>query len=266
MNIGFIGTGNMAGAMVAGLKHTHPDWHVHGYNRSQEKLLDLQNRYGLEPADSLPELAAVSDYLIVAVKPQGYDAMLAQLRPLLLPRHVVVTVAVGYGIERVQRNAGEHVKVVRSMPNTPAQIGAGMSALCASDNVSEAERAVAKSIFESFGRAVFIDESQFDIFSAVAGSLPAYVCVIIEALADAAVQHGMPRQQAYGVISQAVMGSAQLVRDSGRHPAELKDQVCSPGGTTIAAIAALEAGGLRSTLIEAVGACVVRTKELSGQK
>ncbi|MBB5192689.1 pyrroline-5-carboxylate reductase [Silvimonas terrae] len=265
MKIGFIGTGNMSGAMIAGIKHTHPDWQIHGYNRSHEKLIALQNKWDVVPSDSLAEIAALADFLVVGVKPQGYDAMLAQLRPLLQPRHVIVTVAVGYPIERVQRHAGEHTKVVRSMPNTPAQIGQGMSALCASTQVSVDERAAAQNIFESFGRAVFIEESQFDVFSAVAGSLPAYVCVIIEALADAAVQHGMPRQQAYGVISQAVMGSAQLVRDGNRHPAELKDQVCSPGGTTIAAIAALEAGGLRSTLIEAVSACMARTKVLAGK-
>ncbi|GAB7128317.1 pyrroline-5-carboxylate reductase [Silvimonas sp. JCM 19000] len=262
MNIGFIGTGNMASAMIAGLHSSHPAWQIHGFNRSASKLSDLQTRYALQVAHSLPELVARADYLVLAVKPQGYDAMLDALAPLLQARHTLVTVAVGYTIARVQARIGTQTRVVRSMPNTPASVSAGMSALCGSAALPDQARSDVSAVFESFGRAVWIDEGQFDVFSAVAGSSPAWVYMMIEAMADAAVQNGMPRAQAYAVISQAVLGSAQLVRDSGQHPGVLKDQVCSPGGTTIAGVAALEKAGMRNAWFEAVNATLARTKAL----
>lgn len=262
MNIGFIGTGNMASAMIAGLHQRHPDWALHGFNRSQARLDGLVAQYGLHAAASLQTLVAATDYLVLAVKPQGYDAMLAQLKSLLQPRHTVITVAVGYSIARVQSHIGESVPIVRSMPNTPASVGAAMSALCGSAGMPEERRQAVQALYESFGRIAWIDEAQFDIFSAVAGSSPAWIYMAIEALADAAVQHGMPRAQAYAVVSQAVLGAAQLVRDSGQQPGVLKDQVCSPGGTTIAGVAALERAGMRAGWFDAVAACVARAADM----
>lgn len=262
LKIGFIGMGNMACAMITGIRRTQSTWQLSGFDRHPEKLALMKKRYALIAASTLEALVNTSDYLVVAVKPQVYAATLKTLKAYLKPQQVIITIAVGYPIARTQSYLGDHAKIVRAMPNTPASIGSAMSAIAFNAHITETETTQSCAIFESFGKVVLLDEKHFDIFSAVSGSLPAYICVILEALSDAAVHHGLPKAQSYEIISQAMLGSTQWIQDSQEHPALLKDQVCSPGGTTIAAIAALEKGRLRNTLMDAIDACMDRTKVL----
>jgi len=266
LKIGFIGVGNMGSVMIAGIKKMHPTAQLYATDPNQAKLQAVTQQYHIESCQSLLEIAKKSHYIVVAVKPQSYDAVLTELRPHLKTQQFVVTVAVGYLLSRAMRYLGNQAKIIRSMPNIPALVGAGMSAIVANQNITDEEKKQSQTIFASFGKVLWLDEKYFDIFSAISGSLPAYICIVIEALCDAAVQHGLPRTQSYEVISQAILGSAKWVQVSAQRPAMLKDQVCSPGGTTIAAVAALEKGKLRNTLINAVNASMVRTKELSEQK
>ncbi|QQS16374.1 MAG: pyrroline-5-carboxylate reductase [Neisseriales bacterium] len=262
LKIGFIGVGNMTRAMIAGIRLTQPTWQLSGFDRHPEKLTLMEKQYALMATSTLEALVNTSDYLVVAVKPSAYAAILKTLKTYLKPQQVIITVAAGYPIDRTQNDLGDHAKIVRAMPNTPASIGSAMSAIAFNTHITEAEAAQSRAIFESFGKVIQLDEKYFDIFSAVSGSLPAYICLILEALSDAAVYHGLPREQSYEIISQAIQGSAKWIQDSQEHPAILKDQVCSPGGTTIAAITALEKGCLRNTLINAIDACMDRTRTL----
>jgi pyrroline-5-carboxylate reductase len=262
LKIGFIGAGNMANAMIAGIKKTHPTAQLYAIDPNQSKLQAIAQRYHVEPCSSLLSMVKASHYIVVAVKPQSYDTVLAELKPHLEAQQIVITIAVGYLLSRAANYLGHQTKIIRSMPNTPALVGAGMSAIAVNKNITDKEKKQSQIIFSSFGKVLLLDEKYFDIFSAISSSLPAYICIIIEALSDAAVQHGLPRTQSYQVISQAILGSAKWIQESDQHPAVLKDQVCSPNGTTIAAIAALEKNGLRNTLINAVNACMARTKEL----
>lgn len=263
LKIGFIGTGNMGSAMIAGIKKAHPTAQLYATDPNQAKLQAVAQQYHIESCSSLLAIAKTSHYIVVAVKPQSYDTVLTELRPHLTTQQIVITIAVGYLLSRAMHYLGHQTKIVRSMPNIPALVGAGMSAIVTNKNITDEEKKQSQTIFASFGKVLSLDEKYFDIFSAISGSLPAYICMMIEALSDAAVRHGLPRTQSYEVISQAILGSAKWVQVSGQHPALLKDQVCSPGGTTIAAVAALEKGGLRNTLNNAVNASMVRTKELS---
>ncbi len=158
---------------------------------------------------------------------------------------------------------GKRIKIVRVMPNTPALVGEGMAAICPNDLVSKEETEEVISIFESFGKAEIVEEKLMDSVTAVSGSSPAYVYMFIEAMADAAVLEGMPRDKAYKFAAQAVLGSAKMVLETGMHPGALKDMVCSPGGTTIKAVATLEKHGFRNAIIEAMRDCAIKSKEMS---
>ena len=164
--------------------------------------------------------------------------------------------------EQLEEQFGKDVKIVRTMPNTPAMVGEGMTAVCPNEHLTEDEIAYVKSLLESFSRAEIVPERLMDVVTAVSGSSPAYVFMLIEAMADAAVSGGMPRKQAYQFAAQAVLGSAKMVLDTGKHPGELKDMVCSPAGTTIEAVRTLEELGFRSSIIEAMKVCEEMSRSL----
>ena len=173
----------------------------------------------------------------------------------------MVTIAPGKTLEWLKGQFGKEVKLVRTMPNTPAMVGEGMTAACPNELVTEEEKAYVLHILEAFGKVEIVPERLMDAVVSVSGSSPAYVFMLLEAMADAAVAAGMPRQQAYKFAAQAVYGSAKMVLDTGRHPGELKDMVCSPAGTTIEAVRVLEKNGFRSAVMEAMKACA----EVSGK-
>ncbi len=208
------------------------------------------------------ETAAGSDILFLAVKPQMYETVIAEIKDSVRKDAVIVSIAPGKTMEWLEGQFGKKVKLVRCMPNTPALVGEGCTGVCFHESLSEEEKKEILRLLESFGRAIEVAEGLMDVVVGVSGSSPAYVFMFIEAMADAAVADGMPRKQAYEFAAQAVLGSAKMVLETGMHPGELKDMVCSPGGTTIEAVKVLEEKGLRSAVIKAQCACVDKSKNM----
>jgi pyrroline-5-carboxylate reductase len=211
------------------------------------------------------ELAAAvkdADIVLLAVKP-NIVASVTQQPADFWSGKLVVSIAAGISLERLCDWIG-HGRVVRVMPNTPSLVGAGASAFCGADEVTDDDRQQIEAMLGSVGLAVRVDESQLDAVTGLSGSGPAYVCLIIEALADGGVLAGLPRPLAMQLATQTVLGTATMIAETGRHPGELKDAVASPGGTTIAALRTLEQNGVRGALIEAVAASAERSKELGG--
>lgn len=208
------------------------------------------------------EAAGNADTVLLAVKPQVLDGVLSEVRESLEKGKLVLSIAAGRPLDYYRERLGAEAHVVRAMPNTPALVGEAMTAVTPGGNVTEEEMETALRIFRSFGRAEVVPERLMDAVTAVSGSSPAYVFMFIEAMADAAVAEGMPRKQAYTFAAQAVLGSAKMVLATGKHPAELKDMVCSPAGTTIEAVKTLEKEGFRNAVIGAVAACAKKSREM----
>lgn len=263
--IGFIGIGNMGSAMAGGILHS-------GFAGGGQIIASDSSAAALEaaaaklPIGAAPDNAAVaeeSDVLFLAVKPDMLRAVISQIREHIKDGCVIVSIAAGQTIAAIEAAFGKEVRLVRAMPNTPALAGEAMSALCPNQNVTEEELKEIVDIFTCFGKAEVVPESLMDAVTGVSGSSPAYVYLFIEAMADAAVAEGMPRGQAYRFAAQSVYGAAKMVLESGEHPAVLKDAVCSPGGTTIEAVAALEKAGFRDAVITAQRACSQKSREMN---
>jgi len=205
----------------------------------------------------IPRLACAAEvkYLVLAIKPQVYPEILKTLSGKIRRDQIVISIAPSYSIAQVKEGLGGEVRVVRAMPNTPAMVGEGMSGVCFSGDIySDEEKQMVQTFFSSFGKMEIVPEHLINAVTVASGSSPAFVYMFIEALADSAVKYGMPRNQAYTFAAQAVLGSAKMVLETGEHPGRLKDNVCSPGGTTIEGVAVLEAKGMRSAVIEAASA------------
>lgn len=252
--IGFIGGGNMGGAIMSGLVSTgtFQAENIIAYDVLQSALDKLSAEIGIRTTNSLELLAEESDIIVLAVKPQILPGVLEQYGEKITKDKLVISIAAGITMARLTGLLSAEHKIVRVMPNTPAMVGEGMSGVCVNENVSSEETELVMKIFNSFGKAELIPEKLIDAVVGVSGSSPAYVYMFIEALADGAVREGMPRAQAYKFAAQAVLGSAKMVLESGKHPGELKDMVCSPAGTTIMAVQALEERGFRAAVSEAV--------------
>ena len=263
--IGFIGSGNMAKAMIGGIVKSKlvDSNNVIASDLNELALENVKNEYGINVTTNSKEVVKFSDIVIVAVKPNVYDVVLEGVKELVDDKKIIVTIAAGKTIESIENVIGNDKKVIRTMPNTPALVNEGMSALCKNKNITDEELNIVKEIFNSFGKAEIVNEYLIDSVIGVSGSAPAYVFMFIEAMADAAVLAGMPRNQAYTFAAQAVMGSAKMVLETDKHPGELKDMVCSPGGTTIEAVKTLESEGFRSAVIKAIGDCIEKSKEMS---
>lgn len=214
-----------------------------------------KDTYGICVTADNKEVIKSADKVFLSVKPQFYPSVIAEIKDFVKEGQIVITIAPGKTLAWLQEQFGKQVKIVRTMPNTPAMVGEGMTAVCANEYVTKEELEEVLQILGAFGKAEVISEHLMDVVVSTSGSSPAYVFMMIEAMADAAVADGMARAQAYKFAAQAVMGSAKMVLETGRHPGELKDMVCSPGGTTIEAVRVLEAKGFRSALIEAMKAC-----------
>lgn len=230
---------------------------------SDETIDYVGEEFGIPISSDNRKLARESDYLFLAVKPYIYQDVIKEIRSELKEDTIVITIAAGITLASMSKAFGDHVKVIRTMPNTPSLVGEGMSVLCPNDRVTKEEIAEVVELFESFGEAEVIEERLMDAVPAVSGSSPAFVYMFIEAMADTAVQQGFPRKQAYKLAAQAVQGAAKMVVETGKHPGELKDAVCTPGGVTIEGVNMLEQTGLRSSVIQAMNACTKKSKELS---
>lgn len=255
MKIGVIGTGNMGGALMDAFYQDRGN-QLRACNHGREKLEAVCRRTGAEMAESVPEAAKGMDLVLLAVKPPVVPTALEALKPVLEPEQLLVSVAVGLPISSYTAVLGRDKKVIRAMPNTPAAVRAGMTAFSFGDQVTEKDRQRVLDLFSLAGGTAVVPERLMNAVSALTGSSPAYVYMLIEAMADAGCYAGIPRDQAYQMAAQAVLGSARMVLETGKHPGQLKDEVCSPGGTTIRAVAELEKRGLRSAVIEAVKVCV----------
>lgn len=263
MKLGFIGTGNMAGAIMGGIIKNQifrPE-EIIGADISEAGREKTKEAYGIEVTGDNRK-AADSEVLILSVKPQYYADAIAEIKDCVRDDQLIITIAPGKTLAWLEEQFGKPVKIVRTMPNTPALVGKGMTAACVNQYVTEEEKAYALKILSSFGKVELVPEHLIDAVVAVSGSAPAYVFMFIEAMADAAVAEGMPRAQAYEFAAQAVYGSAKMVLETGKHPGELKDMVCSPAGTTIEAVRVLEEKGLRSAVIEAMRACADVSRRL----
>ena len=268
MKLGFIGTGNMASAIMGGIikNNVIPAEEIIGADLFAPGRERVQKEYGINVTADNKEVAQKAETIILSVKPQFYESVIADIKDVVTDKQIIITIAPGKTLAWLAEQFGKDVKIVRTMPNTPAMVGEGMTAVCPNEHLTEDEIAYVKSLLESFSRAEIVPERLMDVVTAVSGSSPAYVFMLIEAMADAAVSGGMPRKQAYQFAAQAVLGSAKMVLETGQHPGELKDAVCSPAGTTIEAVNVLEKKGMRSAVIEAVTAAAKKNHQLGKKK
>lgn len=258
MKIGFIGCGNMGKAMINGIIVSKKALPSDIIASAKTKASIEKNAAELEirMTDDNAEVARESEILFLAVKPQFYESVIDEIKDIVSDDTIIVSIAPGKTLKWFDEKFKRELKIIRTMPNTPAMVGEGMMGVCANKNVSTSELDMMLDLCSGFSKAQVIDEKLMDVVTAVSGSSPAYVFMFIEAMADAAVAGGMPRQQAYVFAAQAVLGGAKMVLDTGMHPGALKDMVCSPAGTTIQAVRVLEEKGLRSSVFEAMMKCL----------
>ncbi len=262
--IGFIGAGNMAEAMIRGLvRGGHvPAARITASGPRRERLDKLAASYGIAITIDNREVARSAGLVVLSVKPQILDKVLREIGDQLQPGALVVSIAAGVDTEAIESAIADGVRVVRAMPNTPALVGAGATAIAAGKHASEADLATAKALFDAVGITVVLDESHLDAVTGLSGSGPAYIFLILEALSDAGVKVGLSRRSAQLLAAQTVLGSAKMLIETDEHVGRLKDMVTSPGGTAIAGLHTLEEGGLRTTLINAVETATKRAREL----
>lgn len=254
----------MAEALVTGILKARlatPD-RISVTDISPIRLEYFQKTFQVQAGAKNAEEASRADIIVLCVKPQVMDSVLSEIREQLSQKHLLISVAAGYPSARIQKIVGENVSLVRAMPNTPAVIQEGVTALSGSSGLLSHHLRLAQAIFESVGKVVMVEESLMDAVTGLSGSGPAYIYLVIEALTDGGVRVGLPRAVASVLAAQTVLGAARMVLETGEHPALLKDRVTSPGGTTIAGLQQLESGQLRATLMKAVEAATARSHEL----
>lgn len=264
--IGFIGAGNMGYAMITGIVNSGAaaPGNIAACDTDEEKIQKLHLDFNLRVTDNPAVLAEFADIIFIAVKPDDFTAAAREAAPFVNDKKIIISAAAGIRIRDMEAIFGNDKKIARTMPNTPALAREGMTAVCFNGNVTPKEQEYALLLLNAFGKARVIPEKLFHSAIGISGSSPAYVFMFIEAMADAAVRDGMPREQAYTFAAQAVYGSAKLLMESGKHPGALKDMVCSPGGTTVEAVAALEKHGFRAAVMEGVRACIEKSRGMEG--
>lgn len=264
MRLGFIGCGNMARAIIQGIvtKGVVGPEEILGSNTTPERAKETHDKLGIETTTDVTQVAGRSDIVFLCVKPQQYESVIAQIKDHLHERQIFVSIAPGKTLAWLSKQIARPVKIVRVMPNTPALVGEGMTTFCVNDLVSPEDAKIVRELLESFGLAIELKESLMDAASAVGGSAPAYVYMFIEALADGGVAEGLPRAQAMQIAAQTVLGSAKMVLETDKHPGQLKDEVCSPGGSTIAGVEELENGAFRGTTMSAIQTCAAKARTL----
>lgn len=263
-SIGFIGAGNMAEAIVKGLLDTAtttPE-RIIASDPSPERRAALTAQYGIRTVAANAEVVAGADVIVLAVKPQVTASVLAGIAPLADERKLVISIVAGWTLAALRGSLPGPSRIVRTMPNTPVFVREGMVAIAIGDAARPEDYDTTEALFRPVARTVRVPEGYINAVIGVSGSGPAYAFLMIEALADGGVKMGLPRKEAQILAAQTLLGAARMVLETGRHPGELKDMVCSPGGTTIAAVHALEKGGLRAVLMDAVEAATRRGEEL----
>lgn len=265
MKIGFIGLGNMATAMIGGvLKNRLVEaGDIIGSSKTGKTAKLVGEKFNITAVTDNRKVAENADVLFLAVKPVFLPEVIEEIRDVVTEDTLIVSVVAGKTLCYLQEKFGRpRLKLLRCMPNTPALVLEGCTGVCAGEGVHEEELETVVRLLESFGKAYVVPERLMDVVVGVSGSSPAYVFIFIEAMADEAVAAGMPRKQAYEFAAQAVLGSAKMVLETGKHPGELKDMVCSPGGTTIEAVKVLEEKGFRGAVMDAMEACIEKSKNL----
>ena len=263
--LGFIGTGNMATAIIKGVIASGmlKGEDIAVYDIAQEKAEALRKEYGLNVFCSENEIAEKCDKVILSVKPNVFPELLSKIDGGLKENNpLIISIAAGKTLEFISGYLSYEAKIVRVMPNINAKVGAAVSAYCGNDNVSDSELCFVKNLCESFGIAVNIEEKLFSTYSAIGGCSPAFAYMFIDSLARGAVKNGMPKAIALEVAAGAVLGSAKMILESEEHPWQLVDQVCSPGGTTIEGVTSLQNDGFESAVIDAVQAAIDKDKKL----
>lgn len=266
MKIGFIGLGNMATAMIGGMlaRGLVNPGDIIGSARTAETVERVKEKYKITAVIDNVRVAKEADVLFLAVKPVFFPEVIDEIKDVVRGETIVVSIAAGRDLTYLQEAFGRaSLKLIRCMPNTPALVLEGCTGVCPGQRVTVGEIDKVMKLLNSFGRAYVVPERLMDVVVGVSGSSPAYVFMFIEAMADAAVAGGMSRQQAYEFAAQAVLGSAKLVLETGIHPGQLKDMVCSPGGTTIQAVKVLEEKGFRAAVMDATEACVEKSREMT---
>ena len=264
----FIGAGNMGSAIIKGLNQKNNLVHeIYFYEPNECVRNTISTKLNANAISEINEEIANFDTVIFAVKPQVFrgfptDKDMSKLAQFITDSQLVLSIMAGVSISTIQDFLPNAKKIIRVMPNTPALVGEGCTGVCANENVSGEELEQVLTMIRSFGVAEVVPESLMDVVVGLSGSSPAYVFMFIEAMADAAVAAGMPRNQAYTFAAQAVLGSAKMVLETGKHPGELKDMVCSPGGTTIDAVKVLEQKGFRAAVMDAMEVCAEKSRNL----
>jgi len=264
LTVGFIGGGNMGEALIKGLLGASlvPATAIHATDVRLERLKELDRQYGIQVSSDNADLVRHSDIIILAVKPQIMDSVLKEIAPAVTRKKLLISIAAGVSTAKIRAVLHKDARLIRVMPNTPALVLEGVTAIAKADNLEPDDLDTAGEIFSAVGRVVVLDESLMDAVTGLSGSGPAYVAVVIESLADGGVRMGLDRITAMTLATQTVLGAAKLLLETGLHPGALKDMVSSPGGTSIAGIAALEEGGIRTTFIKAVERATERSREL----
>lgn len=263
--IGFIGSGNMASVLIKGILKAGlvDERAIFASDVDPEKLDNLNNEYGINTVfKDNKKIVEECDIVVLAVKPQIMSRILSDINEGLDSGKLVISIAAGISTEYIDNLTTNDLRIIRAMPNTPALIMEGATAICPGENVSEDDLKLAREIFSAVGIVVVVDESQMDAVTGLSGSGPAYIFMMIEALSDAGVKMGLSRNVSMKLAAQTVMGAAKLQIETGMHPGRLKDMVTSPGGTAIAGIHTLEQGAMRTTLINAVENATLKSKEL----
>jgi len=262
--LGLIGVGNMGTALLKGVlsSNTIDKEKTIIYDVREEVIKNRIQDFNVKAVSSNTELVQQVKFIIIAVKPQNIDSVLEEIGPKLSEDQILISIAAGVTLDYIKKFIGKNIGLVRVMPNTPALVGEGASAIAHNKNVTENDLKYVKKILNSVGKVVELEEKHIDAVTGLSGSGPAYVFIIIEALADGGVKMGLPRNIALKLAAQTVLGAAKMVIETGMHPGELKDMVASPGGTTITALHEIEKGKLRATLISAVEAATLKSKSM----
>jgi pyrroline-5-carboxylate reductase len=262
--VGFLGSGNMGEALIRGIVQAGlvPPGSIAASDVRGERLERMEREYGIRTTSDNAELIRKSDVVVLAVKPQIMTSVLRDVASAVDLTKLVISLAAGVPTVTLRAHLPRAGRLIRVMPNTPALVLEGATAIARSDGLHEGDLETAQELFEAVGRVVVLDEEAMDAVTGLSGSGPAYVAIVIESLADGGVKMGLDRATAMTLAAQTVLGSAKLILETGTHPGQLKDMVASPGGTTIAGIAALEEGGVRRTFIGAVERATQRSREL----
>lgn len=262
--LAFIGAGNMASSIMRGVVKSGkaaPSM-IFTADIDEQKLLQLSEELHIQTTPDNLEAIEDADYIFLCVKPDKMASVCHELRNHISPASVVVSIAAGITQDNLRRYLGSDKNIIRIMPNLPISVGEGMCMICENDRIDPAHISYVEGILSSLGECVIMDEKYINAFVALAGSSPAFIFMIIEAMADGGVMMGLPRNKAYTIASQALLGSAKMVLETGQHPGVLKDMVCSPSGTTIEAVAALEETGLRHSMINAMKVCMLKADKM----